>query len=77
MELQKMQFCSVTFVLAKAILRELHAKVTHDPVSRDLGDHARRSNAQADAIAVNNCRLWKWKRNYGQTVNQNVLRRFH
>jgi hypothetical protein len=65
MEFQKMQFCSVTFVLAETILRKLRAKVTHHSVSRDLGDHARRSNAQADAIAVYNCRLWKWKGNYG------------
>jgi hypothetical protein len=76
MKLQKMQFCSVTFVLAEAILRELRAKVTHHPVARDLGDHARRSDAQADAIAIDNCRLRKWKRNHRQTVNQNVFRRF-
>jgi hypothetical protein len=64
MELQKMQFCSVTFVLAETILRELRAKVTHDPVARDLRDHACRCDAQTDAIAINNCRLRKWKRNY-------------
>ena len=76
MELQKMQFCSVTFVLAERILRELPAKVTHDPVARDLRDHACRGDAQADAIAIDNCRLRKWKRNHRQTVNQNVVRRF-
>ena len=54
MELQKMQFCSVTFMLAETILRELRAKVTHDPVARDFGDHACRSNAHADAIAIDN-----------------------
>ena len=62
-ELQKMQFCSVTFVLAETILRKLGAEVTHDPVSRDLRDHACGGNAQADAIAVDNCCLRKWKRN--------------
>jgi hypothetical protein len=71
-----MQFCSVTFVLAETILRELRAKVTHDPVARDLRDHACRSDAQADAIAIDNCRLRKWKRNHRQTVNQNVIRWF-
>ena len=76
MELQKMQFCSVTFVLAETILRKLRAKVTHDPVARDLRDHACRGDAQADAIAIDNCRLRKWKRNHRQTVNQNVVRRF-
>ena len=76
MELQKMQFCSVTFVLAETILRELRAKVTHDPVASDLRDHACRGDAQADAVAIDNCRLRKWKRNNRQTVNQNVVRRF-
>ena len=56
-----MQFCSVTFVLAETILRELRAKVTHDPVARDLRDNACRGDAQADAIAIDNCRLRKWK----------------
>lgn len=71
-----MQFCSVTFVLTETILRKLRTKVTHDPVARDLCDHTGGSDAKADAIAINNCRLWKWKRNDRQTVNQNVLRRF-
>jgi hypothetical protein len=63
-------------VLAETILRELRAKVTHDPVARDLRDHACGGNAQADAIAIDNCRLRKWKRNDWQTINQNVIRRF-
>src|SRR3954447_14347851 len=73
MELQKMQFCSVTFVLAETILRELRAKVTHHPVAGDLRDHACCGDAQTDAIAIDNCRLRKWKRNYRQTINQNVV----
>ncbi len=44
MELQKIRFCSVTFVLAETILRELRAKVTHDPVTGDLRDHACRGD---------------------------------
>src|SRR5438445_13334027 len=75
MKLQKMQFCSITFVLAETILREVPAKVTHDPVARDLRDHACRGDAQADAIAIDNCRLRKWKRNHRQTIDQNVVRR--
>ena len=71
-----MQFCSVTFVLAKTILWELRAKVTHDPVARDLRDHAGRGNAQANAIAIDDCRLRKWKRNHRQAINQNVVGRF-
>ena len=71
-----MQFCSVTFVLAETILGKLRTKVTHDPVSRDLRDHACGGDAQADAIAVDNCCLRKRKWNDWQTVNQNVLWRF-
>src|ERR1051325_3733238 len=76
MESQKMQFCSVTFVLAETILRILRTKVTHDPVSRNLRDYACRGDAQADAIAIDYCCLRKWKRNYRQPINQNVIRRF-
>ena len=71
-----MQFCSVTFMLAEAILGELLAKVTHDPVARDLGNHACRRNAQADAIAINNCGLRRWKRDHRQAINQDVIGRF-
>jgi hypothetical protein len=63
-------------VLAETILRELRAKVTHDPIACDLRDHACRGDAQADAIAIDNCRLRKWKRDDRQTINQNVVRRF-
>jgi len=45
MEFQQMQFSSVTFVLAEAILGELRTKVTHDAVARDLGNHAGGSDA--------------------------------
>jgi hypothetical protein len=69
MELQEMQFCSVTFMLTETILRELRAKVTHDPVSRDLRDHTRRCDAQANAIAIDNCGLRYRKRNYRQTID--------
>jgi hypothetical protein len=76
MELQQMQFSSVTFVLAEAILGELSAKVTHHPVARDLGDDASGSDAQADAIAVDDGRLRKWKRDHRQPVDQDVVGRF-
>jgi hypothetical protein len=69
------QLGSVTFVLAEAILRELGAKVTHHPVARYLGDHAGSSNAQTDAVAINNRSLRKRKRNDGQPIDQDVLRR--
>jgi hypothetical protein len=75
MEFQQMQFGSITFMLAETILWKLRAKVTHDPVARDLGDHAGGSDAQADAITVNDCCLRKWKWNHRQSVDQDVLRR--
>ena len=72
-----MQFSSVAFVLAEAILGELSAKVTHQPVACDLGDDAGGSDAQADAITVDDSRLRKWKRDYRQSVDQDVLGRLH
>jgi hypothetical protein len=75
MELQQMQFGSITFMLAETILWKLRAKVTHDPVARYLGDHAGGSDAQADTITVDDGRLRKWKRDHRQSVDQDVLRR--
>ena len=72
-----MQFGSVTFVLAEAILGELRTKVTHDAVARDLGDDARGSDAKTDAITIDDGRLRKWKRDYGQPVDQDVLGRLN
>ena len=71
-----MQFGSITFMLAETILWKLRAKVTHHPVARDLGDHAGGSDAQADAITIDNCSLRKWKRDHRQAVDQDVLGRF-
>ncbi len=71
-----MQFGSVTFMLAERILRKLCAKVTHHPVPHDLGDHAGGSDAQTDAITVDDSRLRKWKRDHRQPVNQDVVGRF-
>ena len=77
MESQQMQFGSVAFVLAKAILRELRAKVTHHSVARYLGNHACGSDSQADAIAVDDRRLGERKRGHGQPINQDVIRQLH
>ena len=76
MEFQQMQFSSVTFVLAETILWKPRAKVTHHPVACDLGDYAGGSDAQADAITVDDCGLRKRKRDYRQPVDQDVVGRF-
>ena len=70
-----MQFCSVTFVLIEAILRELCAKVTHHPVARYFGNHAGSGDAQADAVTIDNGSLRKWKGNDWQSINQDMLGR--
>src|SRR6266478_5355866 len=75
MEFQEMQFGGVTFVLAEAILGKMSAEVTHHRVPRDFRDHARSGDRQAEAIAIDNGGLWKWKRNNGQAIDQNVIRR--
>ena len=70
-----MQLGSVTFVLAETILRELGAKVTHHLVPRYLGDYAGSSDAQTNAVAVDDGCLRKRERNNGQSIDQDMLRR--
>ena len=68
-----MQLSRVAFVLAKAILGKTGAKVTHHHVPRHFRDHAGGGDRQAEAIAVNNGGLWKWKGNNGQAIDQDVI----
>jgi|SRR5437870_9517571 len=68
-----MQFSSVTFMLAERILRKLPAKVTHHSVACDLRDHACGSDAQAEAITIDDCSLRKWKRDHWQTIDQDMI----
>ena len=77
MELQEMQFGAVAFMLAERILRKLPAKVTHHSVACDLGDHASGSDAQANAITINDGRLRKWKWDHRQTIDQNMIGLVH
>jgi hypothetical protein len=77
MQFGEMQFGAVAFVLAEAILRKSRAKVTHDLVARDLRDHARRRDCQADAIALNDRSLWEWKRKHWQAIDEHMLRHRH
>jgi hypothetical protein len=75
MESQQVQLGSVTFVLAETILRELCAKVTHHLVARYLGDYAGSSDAQTNAVAVDDGCLRNRERNNGQSIDQDMLRR--
>ncbi len=70
-----MQFSAVTFMLAETIFGKMGAEVTHHSVAGDFGDHAGGGNAKAEAIAVYDGGLWKWKRNDGQAIDQNVIGR--
>jgi len=73
MKFEEMQFCAVTFVLAKAIFWESGAKLTHHCVARYLRDHARRGDTQANAIPINKRRLWQWKRQYRKTIDEHMI----
>ncbi len=68
-----MQLGAVTFVLAEAIFREFLAKVPHNPIARDLRDNACGRDAQAQAIAVDDCGLWQWERENWQPIDENVF----
>jgi hypothetical protein len=74
MESQQVQLGSVTFVLAETILREVCAKVTHHLVACYLGDYAGSSDAQTNAVAVDDGCLRNRERNNGQSIDQDVLR---
>ena len=60
---------------AETIFGKTCAEVTHHSVAGDLRDHAGGSHAEAEAIALNNGGLRKWKRNDGQAIDQNVIGR--
>ena len=70
-----MQLGAVALVLAETILRKARAKFAHQSVARDLRDHARRRDAQAQAIAIDDrsLRQWKWKDR--QAIDQDMIGR--
>jgi hypothetical protein len=75
MEFQEMDLSAVAFMLAEAILGKMGTKVTHHSVTRDFRDHTGSGDGKAEAIAIDNGGLGKWKGNNGQAINQHVLRR--
>jgi len=70
-----MQLGAIALVLFETILGKFPAEVTHDPVARDLRNHAGSRDGQAVAIAVDDRGLRKWKWKNGKTVDQHVLGR--
>ena len=68
-----MQFCAVAFVLAEAIFRKTRAEVAHNRIARDFRDYARRRDAEAVAIAVDNRRLRKRKGKDRQAVDEHMV----
>jgi hypothetical protein len=74
MQFNQVQFRAVAFVLAEAIFRKTSAEVAHNRVARDFCDHARRRDAQAEAIAVDDRRLGERKGKNGEPVDEDVIR---
>lgn len=75
MEFLEMQLGAVALVLAETIMRELRAKVSHQTVARDLRDDARGRDAQAQAVAIDDCGLRKRKRKDRQAIDQDMVGR--
>jgi hypothetical protein len=73
MQFEEVQFGAVAFVLAEAILGKPGAKVAHNRIARDLGDHAGRGDAQAEAIAVDDRGLRERKREDGEAVDEDMV----
>ena len=74
MQFYQVQFRAVAFVLAEAIFRETRAEVAHNRVARHFRDHARRGDAEAIAIAVDDRSLGQGKRKNREAVDENMLR---
>ena len=70
-----MQLGAIAFVLAETVLRETRAKLAHQGVARDLVDHARGRDAQAQAIAIDEGGLRERKWEDRQAIDQDVVRR--
>jgi hypothetical protein len=73
MQFYQMQFRAVAFVLAEAIFGKARAEVSHNRVPGDLGDHTGRGDAQAEAIAIDDCRLWERERENGEAVDEHMV----
>ena len=70
-----MQLSAVAFVLTETIFGKTGAQLPHQTIARDLCDDARRRDAQAQAVAINNRRLRERERKNREAVDQNMVRR--
>ena len=73
MQFNQVQFRAIAFVLAEAILGKARAEVAHNRVASDLGNDTGGGNAEAEAIAIDNCGLRKGKRKNGQAVDEHMV----
>ena len=64
---------SVTFVLCKAVLRELCIKFNHQPVAGDFGNNAGGSNRKALSISFDNASGFTRQAAHGISVNQRQI----
>ena len=70
MKFNEVEFGAVALVLAKTIFRELGAKFTHQTIACHLGDDARGSDGQTDAIAIDDRGLPQRKWGHGKSVDE-------
>ena len=73
MQFYQVEFRAVAFVLAEAIFRETRAEVAHNRVARDFCDHARRGDAEAVAIAVDDRGLREREGKNRKAVDEDML----
>src|SRR5438034_4978611 len=73
MEFQEMDLSAVAFMLAEAILRKIRTEVTHHSVTGNFRDHTGSSDAEAEAIAIDDSGLRKRKGYNGQAIDQHVF----
>ena len=66
---------AIAFVPGKFITRMPRLHLEHDAVARDLREHARRCDAEAQSIAAHERRLGKRERAHGPAIDQYMARR--
>ena len=59
----------IAFVPGKSVGGELRVERLHHPVAGHLGDHARRRDAQADAVAIDDGRVRDREWMHGQAID--------